>query len=148
MRRGSPARELNRRGRPCYHLDALLPPWGNPKPKPVPKSVPAPGGGTKGGAATGAAASKPAARTPEDILAEYRSLYPAYVQRQYPGMSIEMKANASASGNQYLCSYIAWDTIKDGPRKGERYKAVDFSRLFTLDQLAGQIVGMKKALGR
>lgn len=92
--------------------------------------------------------SKTKTATTESILAEYRSLYPAYLQKFYPGTSIEMKANAAPSGDKYLCSYIAWGIIKDGPRKGERYKVVDFTRPLTLGALESLIPEMKKALGR
>ncbi|MCX6552921.1 MAG: hypothetical protein NTY02_18280, partial [Acidobacteria bacterium] len=95
----------------------------------------------------GGSTAKPV-RTAEDILAEYRALYPAYVQRQYPGATIEMRANATGSGDKYTCSYIAWGIIQDGPRKGERAKLGDFTRDFTLSALDALIPPMKKALGR
>jgi hypothetical protein len=101
-----------------------------------------------GGKTPTTAGSKTKTATTESILAEYRSLYPAYLQKLYPRTSIEMKANAAPSGNEYLCSYIAWGIIQDGPRKGERYKVVDFSRPLTLAALESLIPEMKKALGR
>jgi hypothetical protein len=103
---------------------------------------------TGGRKKTGTPGVKTFAETAEAVLEEYRSLYPAYLQKYYSGRSIEMRANATPSGSEYLCSYIAWDIIKDGPRKGERYKAADFTRLFTLSDLKGLIPGMKKLLGQ
>jgi hypothetical protein len=114
-----------------------------PKPGTTDQKSQAPGGKTP--TTTG---PKTKTATTESILAEYRSLYPAYLQKIYPRTSIEMKANAAPSGNNYLCSYIAWGIIEDGPRKGERYKVADFTRPLTLAALESLIPEMKKALGR
>jgi hypothetical protein len=87
--------------------------------------------------------------TQDNSLAEYRSLYPAYLQKFHEGQTVVLKANAVEIGNDtYHCAYEVYCLIKDGPRKGEKYKCVDFSRNFSLTQLKGMIPNMKKKLGR
>lgn len=116
---------------------------------PVRIEPPARGTPPSGGGTTGTPGSRtPATRTAETILGEYRALYPAYLQLRYPGATIEMRANATGSGNTYLCSYIAWGIHKDGPNKGKPFKVVEFARDFTLSGLDGLIPAMRKALGR
>jgi uncharacterized Zn-binding protein involved in type VI secretion len=91
-----------------------------------------------------------AAQQRQAILEEYRRLYPGYLTAFYKTSEwVEVIANAAEIGpDKYRCAYIAWGRIKDGPRKGEPAKDAALDLTFTLQQLQGQIAGMKKLLGQ
>jgi hypothetical protein len=84
----------------------------------------------------------------EQILNEYRSLYPSYLRKFHQGNRVEVLANAVLVGDRYKCAYKTYCIVKDGPRKGEEYVCASFERLFTLADLRGLIPVMKKELSK
>ncbi len=92
--------------------------------------------------------TKSSSSSGENILEVYRSLYPAYLRAFYKEATrIDLKYNAAKlGGGKYRCSYIAYGTIKDGPRRGEEYKVAVFERDLTLSQLEATIPAMKEKL--
>lgn len=88
----------------------------------------------------------------QQILAEYRSIYPSYISWFYehdgvPGR-VEIIANAEEVGpDLYRLAYKFWQIIEDGPRKGEEYVAASLDLNFSLGELEAQLEDMKKKLG-
>lgn len=88
----------------------------------------------------------------QQVLAEYRSLYPRYVSWFYehdgvPGR-VEIIANAEEVGpDLYRVAYKFWQIIKDGPRKGEEYVGASFDLNFSLGELEASLENMKRKLG-
>ena len=84
----------------------------------------------------------------QQVLAEYRSIYPGYLSWFHKNGRIELIANAEEVGpNQYRVAYKLWQIIEDGPRKGEEYEAVSLDLNFNLGQLEADLAIMKKNLG-
>jgi hypothetical protein len=89
----------------------------------------------------------------DQILAEYRALYPVYLKWYYRDtrspFRIELLANAEeVAENTYRVAYRLWQVIDSGPRQGEEYVATLLDRLFTLQELEADLTGMKKSLGQ
>jgi hypothetical protein len=84
----------------------------------------------------------------QDILAEYRALYPQSLRNFHKFGRIEVIANAEEVGpDQYRVAYKLWQIIEDGPRKGEEYEAVSLDLIFNLGQLEADLAIMRKNLG-
>ncbi|MEI6157655.1 MAG: PKD domain-containing protein, partial [Atribacterota bacterium] len=84
----------------------------------------------------------------QDILAEYRALYPQSLRAFHKFGRVEVIANADEVGSdQYHVAYKLWQIIEDGPRKGEEYEAVSLDLIFNLGQLEADLPIMRKNLG-
>ncbi len=88
----------------------------------------------------------------QQVLAEYRSLYPRYVSWFYehdgvPGR-VEIIANAEEVGpDLYRVAYKFWQIVKDGPRKGEEYVGASLDLNFSLKEIESDLRIIKKNLG-
>ncbi|MCX7730663.1 MAG: hypothetical protein N2205_05560 [Candidatus Caldatribacterium sp.] len=87
-----------------------------------------------------------------DALTAFRSLYPEYLRWYYrstPSSRVEILANAEATGDgKYRLAYRLWQTIQDGPRKGEEVVAVSFEAIRTLGELESSLKSMRESLGK
>ena len=84
----------------------------------------------------------------QQVLTEYRALYPQSLRAFHKFGRVEVIANAEEVGpDLYRVAYKLWQIIEDGPRKGEEVEAVSLDLNFNLGQLEADLVIMKKNLG-
>ncbi|MDI3530601.1 MAG: peptide/nickel transport system substrate-binding protein [Candidatus Atribacteria bacterium] len=88
--------------------------------------------------------------TPEEILAAFRAVYPAYLRwwhHEPPLPRIELLANAEPVGDgKYRLAYRLWRVVEDGPHKGEEYVALDYEIAQTLEEIKDILKYMKEKL--
>jgi hypothetical protein len=88
--------------------------------------------------------------TDEQIVAEYRSLLPAVLEKNKKPWHtrINLIANAVKQGNGYRVNYQAYCLIEQGPDKGKDYMCSEFDTVLDLGGIKGAVADMRRQLGR
>lgn len=86
----------------------------------------------------------------EQIVAEYRSLLPAVLQKNKKPWHtrINIIANAVRQGNGYHVNYQAFCLIEQGPDKGKDYMCSEFETVLDLGGIKSAVADMRRQLGR
>jgi len=86
----------------------------------------------------------------DQIVAEYRSLLPAALEKNKKPWHTHIKINANAvkQGNRYRVNYQAFCLIEQGPDKGKDYACSEFETVLDLDGIKAAVADMKRQLGK
>ena len=88
--------------------------------------------------------------TDERIVAEYRSLLPAVLEKNKKPWHtrINLIANAVRQGNGYRVNYQAYCLVEQGPDKGKDYMCSEFDTVLDLGGIKSAVADMRRQLGR
>ena len=88
--------------------------------------------------------------TDEQIVAEYRSLLPAVLEKNKKPWHtrINLIANAVRQGNGYRVNYQAYCLVEQGPDKGKDYMCSEFDTVLDLGGIKSAVADMRRQLGR
>ena len=91
-----------------------------------------------------------AGNSDEQIVAEYRSLLPAVLEKnKKPWITrIDLIANAVKQGTGYHVNYQAYCLIEQGPDKGKDHMCFEFETVLDLGGIKAAVADMKRQLGR
>jgi hypothetical protein len=86
----------------------------------------------------------------DQIVAEYRSLLPAALEKyKKPWHTrIKISANAEKQGDKYHVNYQAFCLIETGPDTGKDYACSEFETMLDLGGLKAAVADMKRQLGK
>jgi hypothetical protein len=99
------------------------------------------------GTAPGPSSGNP---TEDQIVAEYRSLLPAVLEKNKKPWHtrINIIANAVKQGSGYHVQYQAFCLIEQGPDKGKDYACSEFETVLDLGGIKAAVADMRRQLGR
>jgi hypothetical protein len=86
----------------------------------------------------------------DQIVAEYRSLLPAVLEKNKKPWHtrINLIANAVKQGTGYRVNYQAYCLIEQGPDKGKDYMCSEFDTVLDLGGIKSAVADMRRQLGR
>ena len=86
----------------------------------------------------------------DQIVAEYRSLLPAMLEKNKKPWHTHIKiiANAVKQGNGYHVNYQAFCLIEQGPDKGKDYACSEFETVLDFSGIKAAVADMKRQLGK
>lgn len=86
----------------------------------------------------------------EQIVAEYRSLLPAVLEKNRKPWHtrINLVANAEKQGAGYHVNYQTYCLIEQGPDKGKDYMCFEFDTVLDLGKVKAAVAEMRRQLGR
>jgi hypothetical protein len=86
----------------------------------------------------------------EQIVAEYRSLLPAALEKNKKPWHTRIKiiANAEKQGDKYHVNYQAYCLIETGPDMGKDYACSEFETMLDLGGIKAAVADMKRQLGK
>jgi hypothetical protein len=105
---------------------------------------------TRVGDVTGPAVDRSKTPSDEAIVAEYRSLLPAVLQKNKKPWHtrINIIANAEKQAQGYHVNYQTYCLIENGPDQGKDYVCAEFETVLDLSGIKSAVADMKRQLGK